>query len=110
MLAPNTKRTCRVEEKLHLCDKEIHGAIEFLRARSDVDPNRLAVVFPSFYYLVGKKMVVNGEIPAKIVVFMDAGNMDYEVDPSSLDAGKYRLIHLRKPNLGKLSYLLIKEL
>jgi dienelactone hydrolase len=110
VLAPNTKRTCRVEEKLHLCDKEIHGAIEFLKTREDVDPDRLAVVFPSFYYLVGKKMVTNGELPAKIVVFMDAGSMDYDVEPSSLDAGKYKLIHLRKSNLGKLSHLLIKEL
>jgi len=110
VLAPNTKRTCRSADKLHLCDKEILGAVEFLRNRPEVDPNRLAVVFPSFYYLAAQKLVTHAELPVKLVVFMDAGSLDYDVNPLEIAAKPYKKVVLRRPNLGKLAYVLTEEL
>lgn len=109
-LAPNTKRTCRVEEKLVLCEREILGAIRFLTSDPDIDPNRIAVVFPSFYFLIARKMVENSEIPAKMVVFMETGQMNYGINPLEIDHGNYRFVTLDKPALGRLKLILIDQL
>jgi dienelactone hydrolase len=110
VLAPDTKRTCRVEEKLVLCEREILGAIRFLASNPGIDPDRIAVVFPSFYYLIAKKMVENSEIPVKMVVFMETGRTNYGIRPINIDHGTYEFIYLDKPSLGRLKLILLNRL
>ncbi len=110
ILAPNTKRTCRAQETLHLCDKEIHGAIQHLIRNNHIDDKRIAIVFPSFYYLVAKKMVENNEIPVKLIVFMEAGAKNYDINPKKIHHEGYEFYFLKKPSLGKLKYILINKL
>lgn len=109
-LVPNTKRTCRAPDTLHLCDKEIQGAIRYLLRDDRIDDRRLAVVFPSFYYLAAKKMVENGEIPVKMVVFMEAGPKNYGIRPKKVRHEGYDFHYLDKPSLGKLKFILMKRL
>lgn len=110
VLAPNTKRTCREQAKLHLCHKEIEGALRYIRNDSRFDSNRIAIVFPSFYFLIAREMIENRELPVKMVVMMEATPKNYGVEPRKIDHSGYRFHYLKKPSLGHLKYLLLKTL
>lgn len=110
VLAPNTKRTCREPVKIHLCDKEIHGALQYILKDGRFDPSRIALVFPSFYFLIARKMIENREIPVKMVVMMEAGPNNYGINPRKMDHAGYCFHYLKKPSLGQLKYILLNSL
>ncbi len=71
VLAPNTKRACRKKTKINLCDMEVNGAVNFLKSDKDIDPDRIAVLFPGFYHYFAVKAVNNNELPVKLVLLMN---------------------------------------
>ena len=110
VLAPNTKRTCREPAKVYLCDNEIKGAIQYIQNDSRIDPDRIAIVFPSFYFLIARKMIENRELPVKMVVMMEATPKNYGVEPRKIDHSGYLFYYLREPSLGRLKILILNTL
>jgi len=112
VLAPNTKRTCRALRTIHLCDKEIGGAVNYLKSLKNIDPARIAVLFPPFYYLAARQLIESGDLPVKIVIFMETGGMDFGVDPGKIKNEKngYKIYFLDGTDFNKMVYLLKKKL
>lgn len=110
VLAPNTKRTCRAPRTIHLCDKEINGAFEYLKNMATIDSDRIALVLPSFYYLAAKHLMESGDMPVKTVIFMNTGGMNFGINPREIKADGYTVHHLDKVNFKKLTSLLKRKL
>jgi len=110
VLAPNTKRACRKLSKLQLCEREVNGAINFLSGFENIDTNRIAVLFPSFYYLYAKRVIEHREIPVKIIFLMDLGQINYGINPRTIDKKDYEVYFLKGANFKRLHYILKKRL
>lgn len=110
VLAPNTKRACRKRSKIELCEREVNGAIHFLSGFENIDKNRIAVLFPSFYYLYAKRAMENREIPVKIVFLMDLGKINYGINPRTINKNGYEVYYLNGANFKRLHYILRKRL
>jgi len=110
VLAPNTKRTCRRCGTLHLCDKEVGGAVSFLKEKKFIDMNRVGILIPSFYYLFAEKMYLEQQLPFKVVIFMETGEMNYGLNPKNFKAGKYRSFFVKKRDFDKILYIFRKKL
>lgn len=71
VLAPNTKRACRKKTKINLCDMEVNGAINYLKNDPEIDPEKIAVLFPGFYHFFAIKAVNNNELPVDLILLMN---------------------------------------
>lgn len=110
VLAANTKRTCRREGTIHLCDKEISGAIEYLKSFKFIDYKRVGILMPSFYFLAGQSFVENDTLPVKMIIFMETGENNYGLDPSDFKSNKTKIEYLDKVDLKKVLYFFRKKL
>lgn len=110
VLAPNTKRACRKPSKLQLCEREVNGAINFLSGFDNIDKDRIAVLFPSFYYLYAKRAIENSEIPVKLILLMDLGYINYGINPRKIVKRDYEVYYLKGANFKRLHYILKKRL
>lgn len=110
VLIPNTKRTCRRNGTLHLCEKEIGGAVDFLKKSNIIDPKRIGILLPSFYFLFAEKMIREEKLPFKAVIFMKTREMNYGIDPYKLTSEKYLTGVVEGKNFEKILYLFRKKL
>ncbi len=112
VLLPNVKRTCREARTLHLCEKEINGAVNYLKGIKGIDSDRIGIMLPSFYFLSGEQLVRDRAVGAKMIIFMKMGKKDFGVDPGKIleHRNGYRLFWLKKPDLEKMVYLFGKHL
>jgi dienelactone hydrolase len=110
VLAPNTKRTCREARTLHLCEKEIGGAVNYLKNLKDIDPDRIAILFPCFYYLSARDLIERHVFPVKSIIFMETGDMDYGVNPREIKSDGYRFYYLDEIDFRKMVYLIKRAL
>ncbi|MEN8154101.1 MAG: dienelactone hydrolase family protein [Acidobacteriota bacterium] len=110
VLAPNTKRTCRREGTLHLCDKEINGAIEYLKKFEFINNESIGILLPSFYFLAGESFLKNNTIPVKLMVFMETGENNYKLKPSYFKSERTLIRYIDKIDLKKALYIFRKEL
>ena len=112
VLAPNTKRTCRELRTIHLCDKEIGGAVNYLKRQENIDPEKMAVLFPPFYYLAAQQLIESGALSAKIVIFMETGGMSFGVNPGKIKNEKndYKMYYLEGTDFKEMIFLLKKIL
>ena len=110
VLAPNTKRTCRETRTLHLCDKEIGGAIAFLKSLDEIDPDRIGILFPNFYYLAAQNLMESHTMPVKSIIFMETRDMDYGINPKEIPANGYDIQILEEIDFKKMVYLFKKAL
>jgi len=111
VLAPNTKRACRKKTKINLCDMEVNGAIQHLQKDPDIDPRRIAVLFPGFYHYFAVKAVNNSELPAKLVLLMNFDRYRDFIDPERLGPGQTPAVKfLQKPDKEKILFYLMKYL
>jgi hypothetical protein len=110
VLSPNTKRACRKLSKIPLCEREVNGAINFLTGSKNIDASRIAVLFPSFYYLYAKRAIENREIPVKVIFLMDLGKINYGINPRKIRKNGYEVYYLNGANFKKLQYILKKRL
>ena len=85
VLAPNTKRACRKKTKINLCDMEVNGALNFLREDPDIDPEKIAVLFPGFYHYFAIKAVNSNELSVNLIMLMNFSKFR-----EFLDLGKSR--------------------
>jgi len=104
VLAPNTKRTCREPRTLHLCDKEINGAINYLKSLKEIDSQRIGILFPNFYYLAAENLMTNHALPVKTVIFMETGETDFGVNPRDIPGNGYDIQYLDEINFKKVLY------
>ena len=72
--------------------------------------NRVGVLFPSFYYLFAKKMIDEGKLPFKIVIFLETGEMNYGLNPSDFNSDTYKMFKVGKGNFEKILYIFRKRL
>lgn len=100
VLAPNTKRTCRSENKLYLCEREIVGAVNYLRQNHNI--KKVIIVFPSFYFLTAKSLIANNKLSNAIFVFAETGDHNYGVKPENIINKKNKIHHLKHLNLKNL--------
>ncbi len=112
VLLPNIKRTCREQRTLHLCDKEINGAINFLKERKDIDNNRIGIMLPSFYFLSAEQLIKDKKIPVKTIILMHFGRLDFGVKVEHILKNKnnYDIHYIEKKNFDKMIYLFRKNL
>jgi len=112
VLAPNNKRTCRYKDKESefLCDREIKGALKFLRSQKKIDKNRIAIVFPSAYFPVAKYMYINNQLKTKKVIFVQNGDMDYGIKPLEIKKDPDKIIYIKTPNFDKLVSIIEKKI
>ena len=110
VLAPNTKRTCREPRTVHLCDKELGGAVKYLESMKNIDPERTAMLLPSFYFLAAKELMESGRLPVKTVFFMDTGGLDFGVNPREIKADGYNVYFLDKVDFKKMVSLIKRKL
>ncbi len=108
VLAPNTKRTCRFNHKLHFCEKEVGGAVDYLKKYSFI--KHKTVVFPAFYFKYAKKAVEEGQLDVdKIVFIKNTGMTNYGIDPNSIKSDKYQIEIMDNMDLERLFLLIKKE-
>lgn len=112
VLLPNIKRTCREPRTLHLCDKEINGAIKYLQNIGDIDSDRIGIMFPSFYYLSAEQLIKDKAISVKTIIFMGLGRQNFGVEPEKILKNKngYTIFHIRGKDFEKMIYLFGKSL
>jgi len=110
VLAPNTKRTCRAQETLALCDKEILAAVDFLRADTDIDNARIGLLLPSFYFLFAKERVLRGDLPVGTIVLVDFGPNLYGIDMRDIAGPEYQMFYIYPHHIRTLHQWLPEKL
>jgi dienelactone hydrolase len=110
VLAPNTKRTCRARRTVHLCDKELGGAVAYLESIKSIDGERVGILLPSFYFLAAKELMEKGQLPVRTVFFMDTGGLDFGVNPRDIEAAGYEVHFLDGVDFKKMVSLIKRKL
>lgn len=100
VFAPNTKRTCRSENKLYLCEREIMGAVNYLSQNQNI--NKVIIVFPSFYFLAAKSLIANNKLLNGVFVFAETGDHNYGVKPKNITNSSNKIYHLKHLNIQNL--------
>lgn len=110
VLAANNKRTCRYADTEFLCDREIKGAVNYLLSSRKIDKKRTAIVFPSPYFLTGKSLVINNQLPLNKVIFVENGDINYGIVPQNIKKTHNKILYLPAMDFDKLAKLIEKEL
>jgi hypothetical protein len=108
VLIPNTKRTCRSEDKLFLCEREIIGAVNFLRKNYGI--KKIIITFPSFYFLAAKDLAVNNVIPDADFIFVETGDHNYGINPKNITNTKNKIYYLKHMNIDALVKIMGRDL
>ncbi len=108
ILAPNTKRTCRTENKLYLCEREIIGAVNYLKQNYKI--KKIIILFPSFYFLAAKYITVNKILPDEVLIFAETRDNDYGINPEEIKNTANKIYYIKHMNVNKIIEIVENEL